>query len=158
MAVLCVKKAWFFLFKSLQNSKLCLFLQRWKVKTTHQQKPAEVAQLVEHNLAKVGVASSSLVFRSKYCLCSSVVEHFLGKEEVRGSTPLIGSEPSNCGWLFFCPFLAFSMAYIQRFAHISKTKEKLFLIFTDLLLCFVFLMFLFFYTFQHWKQPVFSRS
>ena len=27
--------------------------------------PAEVAQLVEHNLAKVGVASSSLVFRSK---------------------------------------------------------------------------------------------
>ena len=26
--------------------------------------PAEVAQLVEHNLAKVGVASSSLVFRS----------------------------------------------------------------------------------------------
>ena len=28
-------------------------------------RPAEVAQLVEHNLAKVGVASSSLVFRSK---------------------------------------------------------------------------------------------
>ena len=29
------------------------------------QKNAEIAQLVEHNLAKVGVASSSLVFRSK---------------------------------------------------------------------------------------------
>ena len=29
-------------------------------------KYAEVAQLVEHNLAKVGVASSSLVFRSKF--------------------------------------------------------------------------------------------
>ena len=28
---------------------------------------AEIAQLVEHNLAKVGVASSSLVFRSTYC-------------------------------------------------------------------------------------------
>ena len=28
------------------------------------QKNAEIAQLVEHNLAKVGVASSSLVFRS----------------------------------------------------------------------------------------------
>ena len=28
---------------------------------------AEIAQLVEHNLAKVGVASSSLVFRS-FCL------------------------------------------------------------------------------------------
>ena len=27
--------------------------------------PAEVAQLVEHDLAKVGVASSSLVFRSQ---------------------------------------------------------------------------------------------
>ena len=26
---------------------------------------AEIAQLVEHNLAKVGVASSSLVFRSE---------------------------------------------------------------------------------------------
>ena len=30
----------------------------------HQNKNAEIAQLVEHNLAKVGVASSSLVFRS----------------------------------------------------------------------------------------------
>ena len=29
---------------------------------------AEIAQLVEHNLAKVGVASSSLVFRSIYYL------------------------------------------------------------------------------------------
>ena len=28
---------------------------------------AEIAQLVEHNLAKVGVASSSLVFRSNGC-------------------------------------------------------------------------------------------
>ena len=28
--------------------------------------PAEIAQLVEHDLAKVGVASSSLVFRSRY--------------------------------------------------------------------------------------------
>ena len=28
---------------------------------------AEIAQLVEHNLAKVGVASSSLVFRSRIC-------------------------------------------------------------------------------------------
>ena len=30
-----------------------------------QAKFAEIAQLVEHDLAKVGVASSSLVFRSK---------------------------------------------------------------------------------------------
>ena len=31
---------------------------------TRNSKDAEIAQLVEHNLAKVGVASSSLVFRS----------------------------------------------------------------------------------------------
>ena len=31
---------------------------------------AEIAQLVEHNLAKVGVASSSLVFRSSFSLTS----------------------------------------------------------------------------------------
>ena len=30
------------------------------------EKIAEIAQLVEHNLAKVGVASSSLVFRSYF--------------------------------------------------------------------------------------------
>ena len=34
------------------------------------QKNAEIAQLVEHNLAKVGVASSSLVFRSKSDSCA----------------------------------------------------------------------------------------
>ena len=32
---------------------------------TVSKEPAEIAQLVEHNLAKVGVASSSLVFRSR---------------------------------------------------------------------------------------------
>ncbi len=32
---------------------------------------AEIAQLVEHNLAKVGVASSSLVFRSRGCIKGS---------------------------------------------------------------------------------------
>ena len=31
---------------------------------------AEIAQLVEHDLAKVGVASSSLVFRSSFSLAS----------------------------------------------------------------------------------------
>ena len=92
---------------------------------------AGIAQLVEHNPSKVGVASSSLVSRSElfeelgcdcrlvqvsreigrwqkefnnfvhfpasrihaqFCRCSSGVERFLGKEEVRGSIPLIGSE------------------------------------------------------------------
>ncbi len=40
---------------------------------------AEVAQLVEHNLAKVGVASSSLVFRStkkRRKFCVSFFYHF----------------------------------------------------------------------------------
>ena len=57
---------------------------------------AEVAQLIEHQPSKLRVASLSLVFRSKQekCLCSSVVEHFLGKEEVAGSIPAIGSKLS----------------------------------------------------------------
>ena len=38
---------------------------------------AEIAQLVEHDLAKVGVASSSLVFRSKED--KSIVFFFLAK-------------------------------------------------------------------------------
>ena len=36
---------------------------------------AEIAQLVEHDLAKVGVASSSLVFRSK--VARMVVKEFI---------------------------------------------------------------------------------
>ena len=36
-----------------------------KVVLLHRETKAEIAQLVEHDLAKVGVASSSLVFRSK---------------------------------------------------------------------------------------------
>ena len=53
---------------------------------------AEVAQLIEHQPSKLRVASLSLVFRSKNeCQCSSAVEHFLGKEEVTGSSRVIGS-------------------------------------------------------------------
>ena len=58
---------------------------------------AEIAQLVEHNLAKVGVASSSLVFRS---LTSSespgggmVDAHVSGAcvERHAGSSPVLGT-------------------------------------------------------------------
>ena len=50
--------------KILQN-KICLFLQDPYLCTPKVLKMyAEVAQLVEHDLAKVGVASSNLVFRS----------------------------------------------------------------------------------------------
>ena len=57
---------------------------------------AGVAQLVEHQPSKLNVAGSNLVSRStkkKECtgLCSSGVEHFLGKEEVTGSIPVKGS-------------------------------------------------------------------
>ena len=40
-------------------------LPRRSPKTRSSGGTAEIAQLVEHNLAKVGVASSSLVFRSR---------------------------------------------------------------------------------------------
>ena len=58
--------------KGAQKSKKCApFLQKdlevskFFVPLQSQTKHAEIAQLVEHNLAKVRVASSSLVFRSK---------------------------------------------------------------------------------------------
>ena len=53
----------FFAKKFGSNEKLPTFAIPNETNTVS--KHAEVAQLVEHNLAKVGVASSSLVFRSK---------------------------------------------------------------------------------------------
>ena len=41
-----------------------MLAQLKKVVLLHRETKAEIAQLVEHDLAKVGVASSSLVFRS----------------------------------------------------------------------------------------------
>ena len=53
---------------------------------------ADVAQLVAHHLAKVRVASSSLVIRSTLILedraISSAVEHFPDTEGVTGSIPV----------------------------------------------------------------------
>ena len=48
-----------------KNCKKNLEVQKKLLPLQSQNRNAEVAQLVEHNLAKVGVASSSLVFRSK---------------------------------------------------------------------------------------------
>ena len=71
---------------------------------------AEIAQLVEHNLAKVGVASSSLVFRSKsdscFCDClflcqdifaeiAQLVEHNLAKVGVASSSLVFRSKLSS---------------------------------------------------------------
>ena len=59
---------------------------------------AEIAQLVEHNLAKVGVASSSLVFRSRLLNVAQVAElvdaHVSGACVARraGSSPVLGTE------------------------------------------------------------------
>ena len=52
--------------KSLQNKKngVPLHSQSKNIAHVNFKCTAEIAQLVEHNLAKVGVASSSLVFRS----------------------------------------------------------------------------------------------
>ncbi len=49
---------------------------------------AGVAQLVERQPSKLNVASSNLVSRS-FRSRSSGVEHFLGKEEVMGSNPIV---------------------------------------------------------------------
>ena len=63
-------------------------------------KIAEIAQLVEHNLAKVGVASSSLVFRSQ--LNAQVAElvdaHVSGAcvERRAGSSPVLGTSKMYC--------------------------------------------------------------
>ena len=59
---------------------------------------AEIAQLVEHNLAKVGVASSSLVFRSKKKKSAAMLTYFL-KISPDG-VPLYVSRPCAQGRLF----------------------------------------------------------
>jgi hypothetical protein len=57
---------------------------------------AEIAQLVEHNLAKVGVASSSLVFRSSFdCPGGGMADALVSgasTERCAGSTPVLGTE------------------------------------------------------------------
>ena len=62
---------------------------------------AGVAQLVERQPSKLNVAGSNPVARSEQSRFlpvssrpgSSVVEHLLGKEEVVGSIPILGSSP-----------------------------------------------------------------
>ena len=65
---------------------------------------AEIAQLVEHDLAKVGVASSSLVFRSRYsetffCPGGGMVDALVSGASVErraGSSPVLGTENVFC--------------------------------------------------------------
>ncbi len=62
---------------------------------------AGIAQLVEHNLAKVGVASSSLVSRSKFHRflehIPSVVVQTTGVSWFKGSTD--DNDPVTPGWV-----------------------------------------------------------
>ena len=62
---------------------------------------AEIAQLVEHDLAKVGVASSSLVFRSAFAEIAQLVEHDLAKVGVASSSLVFRSTRSRWKSGFF---------------------------------------------------------
>ena len=100
----CVKAFFLFIFekkerKGLVDWKKVVPLQPQNEKTTKfflmQRSFAEIAQLVEHNLAKVGVASSSLVFRSKCCPGGGMVDALVsGASAARraGSSPVLGTE------------------------------------------------------------------
>ena len=100
--------------RRLQQKKLQKVLAVSKKRTTfasqfRNEVNAKIAQLVEHNLAKVGVAGSSPVFRSKSTMkfCPSfewaiateksnakiaqLVEHNLAKVGVAGSSPVFRS-------------------------------------------------------------------
>ena len=62
---------------------------------------AEVAQLVEHNLAKVGVASSSLVFRSKNKKSAAMLTFVLKNITRRGSIICQSSLCTRDGFFVF---------------------------------------------------------
>ena len=79
---------------------------------------AEIAQLVEHNLAKVRVASSSLVFRS-VCPGGGMVDaHVSGAcvERRAGSSPVLGTthkELQQCNSFFFVLKEAARCAFVE---------------------------------------------
>ena len=88
--------------KSVQN--VCRFTENPYL-CNRKRKNAEIAQLVEHNLAKVRVASSSLVFRSfyemiaiTYAQVAELVDaHVSGAcvERHAGSSPVLGTKVCN---------------------------------------------------------------
>ena len=87
-----------FLKKNVQN--VCRFTENPYL-CNRKRKNAEIAQLVEHNLAKVRVASSSLVFRSSdvlkmaYAQVAELVDaHVSGAcvERHAGSSPVLGTK------------------------------------------------------------------
>ena len=65
------------------------------------EKQAEIAQLVEHNLAKVRVASSSLVFRSKTQNQGHLRMTFVLEKHLPDEVSIICSRPLKRR-LFYC--------------------------------------------------------
>ena len=110
---------------------------------------AEIAQLVEHNLAKVGVASSSLVFRSKkeasYILyeASFLFEHeiiysfFSEKPIIIPSYPL-ANEPIALN----VELLLSDVRFVINFNSISALKSKSIVEDVQFILVFIFISFI----------------
>ena len=84
----------------LLKTKNALYLQSQKRKAfleNFASNHAKIAQLVEHNLAKVRVAGSSPVFRSLLnAKVAQLVEHDLPKVGVAGSSPVFRSSLETC--------------------------------------------------------------
>ena len=88
-----MRKICIFFQKYLVISKICSNFARFFVGSVWTN--ASIAQLVEHNLAKVGVASSSLVFRSFFFaqMAELVDACVSGAHAARcaGSSPVLGT-------------------------------------------------------------------
>ena len=82
------------LYRSLREAVRHEFTLTLKGSVTYYEAVAEVAQLVEHSTENAGVAGSiPALGTSAASGSSSVVEHFLAKEDVAGSNPV--SRSSN---------------------------------------------------------------
>ena len=69
------------------------------------EKQAEIAQLVEHNLAKVRVASSSLVFRSKTQNQGHLRMTFVLEKHLPDEVSIICSRPLKRRLFLLCALL-----------------------------------------------------
>ena len=94
---------------------------------------AKIAQLVEHNLAKVRVAGSSPVFRSLLnAKVAQLVEHDLPKVGVAGSSPVFRSSRRTS---FLCVFFYFkSYVIFEKFTDFLIVFQKM----LEFLLLFLF--------------------
>ena len=95
------------------KTKIALYLQSQKREASRSNfasNHAKIAQLVEHNLAKVRVAGSSPVFRSLLnAKVAQLVEHDLPKVGVAGSSPVFRSLERTKNWCVFFYFKFYGM-------------------------------------------------